>query len=39
MTTATDGSQHDSRLARGRCTYRVCNQGTTTCSPNVGVTF
>lgn len=39
MTTANDGSQNDSRLARGSYTYRVCNQGTTTCSPNVGVTF
>ncbi|MBY0488345.1 MAG: S8 family peptidase [Gemmatimonadaceae bacterium] len=38
-TTANDGSQNDSRLAKGSYIYRVCNAGSTTCSPDVGVTF
>jgi subtilisin family serine protease len=39
LVTANDGSQSDSRLARGSYSYKVCNVGGTVCSPVVTVTF
>ncbi|WP_373060603.1 S8 family peptidase [Gemmatimonas sp.] len=39
VTTANDGSYNDSRIARGTWTYKVCNAGTTICSPDVTVVF
>ncbi len=39
LTSTNDGSQNDAKLAKGTYTYKVCNAGTTTCSPNASVTF
>jgi PKD repeat protein len=39
ITTANDGAHTDTVTAAGSYTYKVCNAGTTTCSPNVTVTF
>ncbi|HYH94590.1 S8 family serine peptidase [Hyalangium sp.] len=39
VTTANDGAHTDQVSAAGSYTYKVCNAGTTTCSPNVTVTF
>ena len=41
VTTANDGAHTDNigQKGGGSHTYRVCNAGTTTCSPNVTITF
>lgn len=39
LVTANDGTQSDSRLARGSYAYRVCAVGGTPCSATVTVTF
>jgi len=39
VTTANDGAYTDSVSAAGSYTYKVCNSGTATCSPDVTVTF
>jgi PKD repeat protein len=38
-TTANDGAHTDSVSAAGSYTYKVCNAGTSTCSPDVTATF
>lgn len=38
-TTANDGAHTDQLSAAGSYTYKVCNAGTSTCSPDVTVTF
>jgi hypothetical protein len=38
-TTANDGAHTDTVNAAGSYSYKVCNAGTTTCSPSVTVTF
>ena len=39
LTTANDGSYNDVKRPRGTWIYKVCNTGTTICSPEVTVVF
>lgn len=39
FTTANDGTHRDGPLTRGTHTFKVCNQGTTTCSASVTLRF
>ncbi|WP_411278956.1 S8 family serine peptidase [Gemmatimonas sp.] len=39
LTTANDGAYNDAKRPKGAWTYKVCNTGTTICSPDVTVVF
>ncbi len=39
LTTANDGAYNDAKRPKGTWVYKVCNAGTTICSPNVTVVF
>ena len=39
LTTANDGLHNDAKRPNGSWTYKVCNAGTTICSPDVTVVF
>ena len=39
LTTANDGSHSDAKRPKGTWVYKVCNAGTTICSPDVTVVF
>ena len=39
LTTANDGLHNDAKRPRGTWVYKVCNTGTTICSPDVTVVF